>query len=63
MFSSIEIVSSCFTCKQGVAKTVVPLMAALPTKRLSIKQQPFTYTGVDYFGPIYVKFSRKTTRN
>ena len=38
-------------------------MADLPTERLSIKQQPFTYTSVDYFGPIYVKFSRKTRSN
>ena len=58
-----KIVSSCFTCKRRVVKPVVPLMADLPTERLSIKQQPFTYTGVDYFGPIYVKFLRKTRSN
>ena len=58
-----KIVSSCFTCKQRIVKPVAPLMADLPTERLSIKQQPFTYTDVDYFGPIYVKFSRKTRRN
>ena len=38
-------------------------MADLPTERLSIKQQPFTNTGVDYFGPTYVKFLRKTRSN
>ena len=58
-----KIVSSCFTCKRRVAKPVAPLMADLPTERLSIKQQTFTYTGVDYFGPIYVKFSKKTRSN
>ena len=58
-----KIVSSCFTCKRRVVKPVVPLMAGLLPERLSIKQQPFTYTGVDYFGQIYVKFSRKTRRN
>ena len=38
-------------------------MADLPAERLWIKQQPFTYTDVDYFGPICVKFSRKTRSN
>ena len=62
-FIARKIVSSCFTCKRGVVKPVVPLMTDLPTEKLSIKQQPFAYTGVDYTDPIYVKFSRKTRRN
>ena len=39
-------VSSYFTCKQRVITPVAPLMADLPTE-LSIKQQPFTYTGIE----------------
>ena len=58
-----KIVSSCFTFNRRVVKPVAPLMANLSTERLSIKQQSFTYTGVDYSGPIYVKFSRKTRSN
>ena len=58
-----KIVSSCFTCKQRVVKPVAPLMADLTTERLLIRQQPFTYTSVDYFGPIYIKLSRKTRSN
>ena len=38
-------------------------MAHLPTEGVSIKQQQFIYTGVDYFGLIFVKFSRKTRSN
>ena len=38
-------------------------MADLPTERLSIKQQPFIYTSVNYFGMTYVKFSRKARSN
>ena len=58
-----KIVSSCFTCKRRVVKPVAPLMADLPRERLSIKQQPFRYNGFYYFGPIYVKFLRKTRGN
>ena len=58
-----KIVSSCFTCKRRVVKPIAPLMADLPIERLSIKQQPFTYTSVDYFGPIYAKFLRNTRSN
>ena len=62
-YLACKMVSSCFTGKRRVVKPVAPLMADLTTERPSIKQQPFTYTGVDYFGPIYVKFLRKTSRN
>ena len=42
-----KIVSSCFNYKRRVLKLVPTLMTDLLTERLSIKQQPFTYTGVD----------------
>ena len=58
-----KIVSWCFTYKWRVVKPVVPLMAGLPPERLSVKQQPFTYTDVKCFGPIYFKFSRRTRSN
>ena len=38
-------------------------MADLSTERLSTKQQPFTYTGDNYFGPVYVRFSKKPRSN
>ena len=45
-------------------------MADLLTERISINiqqtyhiQQPFTYTGIDYFRPICDKFSGKTRGN
>ena len=58
-----KIVSSCFSRKRVVVKPVATLMADLPTERLLIKQQPLEYFGVGYFGPIYVKFLRKTRSN
>ena len=38
-------------------------MANLPSICLRSHVQPFSNTGVDYFGPIQAKTSRKTRRN
>ena len=38
-------------------------MANLPNIRLQPHVKPFANTGVDYFGPIQPKTSRKTRRN
>ena len=39
----------------------MPLMPPLPRKRVN-ESSPFTYTGVDYFGPIYVKANSGTKK-
>ena len=62
VFLACKIFSPCLVCKQREVKPIVPLMADLWTEILSIKQQ-FTYTGVDYFCLIYVKFLTKTSSN
>ena len=35
----------------------MPLMPPLPTERVT-ESPPFTYTGVDYFGPLFIKRSK-----
>ena len=37
-------------------------MAPLPTPRVTPDKPPFSYTGVDYFGPLYVKQGRSTAK-
>ena len=39
-----------------------PLMADLPRERVEKVEFPFTYVGVEYFGPIEVKHMRKTSK-
>ena len=50
---------SCRTCRWRRAQPRPPIMADLPTPRLGYSLPSFTHTGVDYFGPIYVKSGRK----
>ena len=42
------------------AKPQNPLMSDLPKEQFTINEKPFSKTGIDYFGPIYVKTSRIT---
>ena len=39
-----------------------PFMADLPAGRLAIEKPPFNHTGVDLFGPVYIKQGRKTLK-
>ncbi|XP_037040000.1 uncharacterized protein LOC119077000 [Bradysia coprophila] len=56
------IVSQCQFCKNKKAKPTMPEMGSLPVSRLSPGIRPFTYTGVDYFGPINVLQPRGTEK-
>ncbi|XP_068158256.1 uncharacterized protein [Drosophila tropicalis] len=45
---------SCQRCKNESAMPDPPQMAPLPIARLAAYQRPFTYVGIDYFGPFLV---------
>ncbi|XP_062556745.1 uncharacterized protein LOC134221571 [Armigeres subalbatus] len=47
----------CQWCKVYKSQPVVPRMGPLPEARLSPGVRPFSYIGIDYFGPILVKKS------
>ena len=53
---------NCVTCRKFRAKPPTPIMSDLPKERLGYKLKPFTFTGVDYFGPLYVTVRRSTQK-
>ncbi|XP_043482815.1 uncharacterized protein LOC122511551 [Leptopilina heterotoma] len=53
------VVDHCLYCRLRRAKPKVPRMGELPTARVSHHVWPFTYCGIDYFGPMQVKKGRR----
>ncbi|XP_055632885.1 uncharacterized protein LOC129773309 [Toxorhynchites rutilus septentrionalis] len=49
-------------CKIRQAKPVAPEMSALPPARLKAFCRPFSYVGIDYFGPMHVVVGRRTEK-
>ena len=57
-----KVLKRCTLCgrHEGVPYKM-PLMPPIPTERVSVAV-PFTNTGVDYFGPLYIKVKRGTQK-
>ncbi|KAM8701945.1 hypothetical protein ACLKA7_000710 [Drosophila subpalustris] len=56
LFRSVR--QACQKCKVMHAVPDPPQMAPIPAVRLASYSKPFTYTGLDYFGPILVNVGR-----
>ncbi|XP_058817409.1 uncharacterized protein LOC131680718 [Topomyia yanbarensis] len=55
--------SECQLCKNRNAVPHAPRMAELPSVRLAAFERPFSYVGVDYFGPLSVVVGRRTEKH
>ncbi|XP_055597416.1 uncharacterized protein LOC129747298 [Uranotaenia lowii] len=53
---------NCLRCKIRQASPRPPAMGNLPPARLAAYQRPFSYTGIDYFGPMTVLVGRRTEK-
>ncbi|XP_059045880.1 uncharacterized protein LOC131841577 [Achroia grisella] len=51
--------TQCLTCRSRRAAPQPQRMADLPAARLQHNRRPFSYTGVDFFGPIEVTVGRR----
>lgn len=56
------VLRKCITCRKYHAIKMTQIMSDLPEARLTGHVAPFTYTGVDYFGPLFVKRGRNTVK-
>ncbi|XP_059223126.1 uncharacterized protein LOC131996940 [Stomoxys calcitrans] len=57
LLNSIQ--SHCSACKLRRARPLQPQMSALPMERVTSYDRAFTYTGLDYFGPVSVGIRRQ----
>ncbi|XP_053968527.1 uncharacterized protein LOC128869954 [Anastrepha ludens] len=51
--------AECQKCKNHSSIPQPPQMAALPAARIAAFERPFTYVGIDYFGPLLVIVGRR----
>ncbi|XP_058456561.1 uncharacterized protein LOC131433958 [Malaya genurostris] len=58
----MKVAKKCTWCHVMKAVPRSPAMAPLPEMRLSAFVRPFTYVGLDYFGPVLVKAGRNNVK-
>lgn len=57
-----KVAKSCQWCKIVKANPEPPMMVDLPEARMQSYTRPFSFCGIDYFGPMLVKVGRRTEK-
>jgi len=57
-----RVLSNCVICRRQAARCGEQFMADLPAERLTADNPPFTYVGVDIFGPFVVRRGRSSVK-
>ncbi|XP_022801565.1 uncharacterized protein LOC111339226 [Stylophora pistillata] len=57
-----SIIRNCFKCRRLNERPMKQIMAPLPKERLEPYKPPFTFSGVDFFGPLMVKWGRGSAK-
>lgn len=57
-----KVLRRCITCRKRSEAPMKQMMGDLPRARITPYEPPFTYTGLDLFGPFYVKRGRSTEK-
>lgn len=53
------VANKCLFCRIRKATPLSPMTGDLPVERLAHHRRPFTFTGLDYFGPVSVTIGRR----
>jgi len=57
-----KVLSKCIVCKRQHSRPAEQLMSDLPEDRVTPNKPPFTYVGIDCFGPMLVKQGRSQVK-
>ncbi|XP_054091903.1 uncharacterized protein LOC105220591 [Zeugodacus cucurbitae] len=57
-----NVIASCAVCRLNKATPSAPWMGPLPSDKLTPHVRPFSYTGLDYFGPVTITVRRSTEK-
>ena len=57
-----SVINKCITCLRQRGQPMTQMMGELPVERLTPEKPPFTFVGVDCFGPYLVKFRRSSVK-
>ena len=57
-----QVLNKCVSCRKRNAPAMQQVIADLPAERLAPYPPPFTFTGLDFFGPFHVKVGRSLVK-